>query len=911
MLHIDHISKTYRTGELVQTALDDVTLDLRDNEFVAVLGPSGSGKTTLLNVIGGLDRYDSGDLIINGTSTKQYKDRDWDTYRNHTIGFVFQSYNLIGHQSVLSNVELALTIGGISRKERRRRAIAALEEVGLGDQIKKRPNQLSGGQMQRVAIARALVGDPDILLADEPTGALDSVTSLQIMELLKEVARNRLVVMVTHNPELAENYATRIIRLKDGRIIGDSDPCHDGERSLAIPGAAAAKTGKASMSWGTSLALSFSNLRTKLGRTLLTAFAGSIGIIGIALILSLSTGADQYIKDIQRDTMTSYPISIQATTIDLSGLISAAEERRGGTEELTHERDQIYANNLWVEMRSSITNSLTENNLTDFKHYLDEPDSSIHEYLGENGVIYSYDVKFGVYTYDTENVFINTDGVKIGGRNRMGGSSAMRSSMSSFYGGGGSAHFSEMLPDKDTGLVNAAVKENYDLLYGRWPEKADELILILDTSNEISLNILYQLGFLPSAEYLDMLEKLDKGEEVKAEDHSWSYEAAAEREYYLLPACDQYEETKDGLFRYIGDDADALEKALDKAYKLKIVGVVRSSEESMSSLLTGPLGYTQLLTNEIIRHTEESAVVKAQKASPDTSVLNGLRFAPDNDAAKAEDARVYLQGLNTSEKAAMYLSLMRPLYADQPEMLAQLSQMSEAELAAGLDAALGTTITEETLVGIYDAYISTGTYDENMSDFGWVSPDAPSGIDLYCDSFEDKDGVAKAIEEYNNGVEEKDQITYTDYVGLLMNSVTTIINVISGVLIAFVAVSLVVSSIMIGIITYISVLERTKEIGVLRALGASKRNVSQVFNAETLIIGFTAGLMGIGISELILIPGNMVIRSLTGAADVKAFIRPEHALFLILLSTVLTLIGGIIPARAAARRDPVAALRTE
>ncbi len=908
MLRFEHISKTYRTGELVQTALNDVSLNLRDNEFVAILGPSGSGKTTLLNIIGGLDRYDTGDMIINGKSTKDYKDRDWDTYRNHTIGFVFQSYNLIGHQSVLVNVELALTIGGISKKERRRRAKAALEEVGLGDQIHKRPNQLSGGQMQRVAIARALVGDPDILLADEPTGALDSVTSVQIMELLKEVARDRLVVMVTHNPELAEAYATRIVRLKDGCITDDSDPYTESEHRPVVK--ASEKVNKASMSLVTSLALSFSNLRTKRGRTLLTAFAGSIGIIGIALILSLSTGANQYIEDIQHDTMTSYPITIQATTIDLSKLSSAGETRRNGKKEIDHERDAIYSNNLGVEMRSTFSASLTENNLTDFKRYLDDPASAIHEYLGENGVVYSYDVRFDVFTYDTEDKLINTDGVNISQSGRRRGSSSMSSSMSTMMGNDVNPHFSEMLPDPETGLVSQAVKDNYDLLYGRWPENENELILILDTNNEILLDVLYQLGFLPSQDYLDLMEKLNAGEEVRTDQVDFSYEKAAEKTYFLLPACDQYVE-ENGTYRFIGDDAAELERALDQAFQLKIVGVVRSSEGSVSSLLTGPIGYTKKLTDAVIEHTENSTVVRAQRAGPEISVLNGLRFAPDDDAAKAADAKTYLQKLNTSEKAAMFLGLLRSIYADKPDMLTMLMQQSESQLAAGLDRALETTVTEEMLVRIYDSMISAGSYEDNLSEFGVVSVDAPSKISLYCDSFEAKDGVVQAIEDYNAGREEEDQITYTDYVGLLMSSVTTIIDVISSVLIAFVAVSLIVSSIMIGVITYISVLERTKEIGVLRALGASKRNVSQVFNAETFIIGLIAGVMGIGISELLLIPGNMVIRNMAGNVGVRVFIRPEHALLLVVLSTILTMIGGVIPARVAAHRDPVSALRTE
>ena len=902
MLQIQNISKTYKTGDLVQRALDNVNLNLRDNEFVAVLGPSGSGKTTLLNIIGGLDRYDSGDLVINGISTKKYRDRDWDSYRNHTIGFVFQSYNLIPHQSVLANVELALTISGIGRAERRKRAKEALERVGLGNQLHKRPNQLSGGQMQRVAIARALVNEPDILLTDEPTGALDSETSVQVMELLKEVARDKLVVMVTHNPELAEKYATRIVRLRDGKITDDSDPYVVDEAALAPP--KHKNMGRSSMSVLTSLALSFNNLRTKMGRTLLTSFAGSIGIIGIALILSLSTGVNTYISDIQKETMTSYPVTIEAQTVDLSSLL-AGSTFSGSAKEAGHALDGVYANTLDVETASAFTSSLTENNLTAFKKYLDNPESEIYQYVGENGVTYGYDVKFNVFTRDPDGELVTTNGVTIGGANQamMSGMSSMAASttMSNMMFSG---NFSQLLPGRDGTLVSDAILDSYDLLYGSWPENYDEIVLIVDRNNEIRQTTLYELGLLPSSEYTAMMKSLMAGEEIETIASRWSYADACKQTYYLLPACDQYVENEDGTYRYAAGTAAGVESLLDKAIALKVVGVVRPQSDQAANYVMNPIGYTQALTDYLVAHTDASDVVTAQRENETVNILTGLEFAPADDATKAADAAEYFAGLTISEKAALCGEMMQSM--QQPSA----GEMSETQLAAAFDQFLQTADTA-TLVALYDANVSNGSYDENMQAFGVVSLDAPSSINIYTDSFEAKDGVSECIERYNESASEADQISYTDYVGLLMSSVTTIVNVISYVLIAFVAVSLIVSSIMIGIITYISVLERTKEIGILRAIGASRRNISQVFNAETFIIGLCSGVIGIGVTLLLLLPGNALIHHLTGTTSVNAILPTTGAIILIVLSVVLTLIGGLIPSKKAAKKDPVTALRTE
>lgn len=906
MLQIKNICKQYVTGDLVQEALDDVSLNLRDNEFVAILGPSGSGKTTLLNIIGGLDRYDSGDLIINGISTKKYKDRDWDSYRNHTIGFVFQSYNLIPHQTVLANVELALTISGISRSERRKRAITALEQVGLGEQLHKKPNQMSGGQMQRVAIARALVNNPDILLADEPTGALDSDTSIQVMDLLKEVAKDRLVVMVTHNPELAEQYANRIVRLRDGKIIDDTNPYILEEKSLDAP--KHANMGRAAMSFFTALSLSFNNLRTKKARTLLTAFAGSIGIIGIALILSLSNGVNQYITDIQRDTMASYPISIQAETIDLSSIMSAGREASQGGE-AGHDLDGVYANNTDMELISTMTTSITKNNLTDFKSYLDDPDSEIHQYLGENGIVYSYDTQFDVYTYDPEEELINTDGSTFSDEAEE--TPAMMQRMNEMMGTENS-YFDELLPGQGDALISTAVTEHYDLLYGSWPTAYNEIVLILDENNEIPSSVLYELGLLPASEYRQLQDQLEQGEEITLEEHSWTYEDICEKVYYLVPACDYYVENEEGLYAYVGDDEEALADLVENGVQLTITGIIRPSADSNAFLMNGYVGYTKALTDYLIDYTNASAVVRAQIDSPEVNVVSGFQFEPEDDAAKIADTKEYLTKLSISEKAALCQRMLRSMYADNPEQLEAMSSLGEAELAGMLDQYLASdTLDDESLLMIYDTYISPGSYDDNMTAFGWVSLDAPSSISIYADSFEDKDLIAGCIEDYNATASSENQIHYTDYVGLLLSSVTTIVDVISYVLIAFVSVSLIVSSIMIGIITYISVLERTKEIGILRAIGASKRNVAQVFNAETFIIGLCSGLLGVGITALLLIPINSIIHSLAGITTINASLPIVAAGFLVLLSMLLTMIAGLLPSGKAAKKDPVTALRTE
>lgn len=933
MLQLSGISKRYQTGELIQQALDNISLNLRRNEFVSILGPSGSGKTTLLNIIGGLDRYDSGDLIINGVSTREYKDRDWDAYRNHTIGFVFQSYNLIPHQSILANVELALTIGGVPKAERRARAQKALEEVGLGGQAHKRPNQLSGGQMQRVAIARALVNDPDILLADEPTGALDSETSVQVMELLKRVAEKRLVVMVTHNGELAQRYSTRIVRLRDGKIVDDSNPCPQ-EEAAAQP--ETRSLGRARMTFGTSLSLSFNNLRTKKGRTLLTAFAGSIGIIGIALILALSSGVNGYIDGIQRSTMSSYPITISTQAVDMSGVMGTRGGMRGGQDSSPIERGPgIYAGYGDLERSEAMAGNIKENDLTAFKRYLDDPGSEIRPYLGENGVVYSYDVRFGIYSRDSGGTLVASDAdVDEAGASSLtgesssmaGGPAANMERMSAMMGGssGGAENFSQMMPAPDGGPVSPILQESYEVAWGGWPEQYDQVVLVLDEDGSIPAGALYQLGFLTGNEYREITEQIRDGQ--TADQRFWGYETACGHTFYLLPACDLYRENGDGTFT-LADGAMEIEGLLEQAVELKIVGVIRPVEGAENADIDGPVAYTHLLTDYVMDHTSQSPVVLAQERTPEVNILNGLRFEAETDGEKAEDAVRYLSSLGVSDKAAMYgMILERQAGGSQsgethpqgtampPSQQAALEGrelQDEAALADALDLWLENEPDQEILLSAYRIYVEGASYEENMTAFGAASYDAPASISIYTDSFEDKEAVSACIQSYNEGRDEAEQVTYTDYVALLTGSVSSIIDVISYVLIAFVAVSLVVSSIMIGIITHISVMERTKEIGILRAMGASKSNIAQVFNAETILVGLLAGLLGVGVSMLLTIPVNSIIQTLLGTAGLTASLPWTAALLLVALSMAITVIAGLIPSRAAAKKDPVAALRAE
>lgn len=925
MLQLKNIVKTYVTGDMKQDALKGVSISFRENEFVSILGQSGSGKTTMLNIIGGLDRYTSGDLVINGVPTKEYKDADWDFYRNNSIGFVFQSYNLIPHQSVLANVEMALTLAGVSKKERKQRAVSVLKKVGLGDHIHKKPNQMSGGQMQRVAIARALVNNPDILLADEPTGALDSETSIQIMELLKEIAKDKLVIMVTHNPELAEKYSTRIVKLLDGKIVNDTNPYSEKEEQVQK-----IKHKKISMSFFTALSLSFNNLRTKKGRTLLTSFAGSIGIIGIALILALSTGMNAYIADVQKDTMASYPITISDETIDVSSVMGmrgeVIGEMRGENKTETENRTGVFADYKEIETSEKISSSIVENNLTEFKKYLDNPDSEIQQYLGENGIVYTYDVNFSVYSHDADGKLIDSDSEvgdtaspmagsngKVEIMNKLNGSAALGGGSSS-----GAANFSELMAGLDGKTASQVITDSYDVLYGTWPEEYNEIILVLNENNGISAGTLYQLGLITEEQYEAAVEKIEDDQD--ADEISFAYEDICGHTFYLVPACDHYIENENGTFTHIDDITLNEEDLLANAVELKITGIIRPKEDAQNASISTAVAYTSKLTDYVITHTDESAVIKAQEADSEINVLTGMKFeSPDNEA-KANDAKEYLSSLGISEKASFYKLMM--YYASshsetnnagtsQNGMAAGNVAMDETTMAAALDRWLAGEPDQEILLKVYDEYIAGSTYQDNLKAFGKVSFDAPASISIYTDSFESKDAIAACIEKYNETATEETRITYTDYVAMLTSSITTIINGISYVLVAFVAISLIVSCIMIGIITHISVMERTKEIGILRALGASKRNISQVFNAETFIIGCCAGLLGIGVSLLALIPINSIIEKLSGLAELEAQLPITSSIVLIAISILITIIGGLLPAKKAAKKDPVIALRTE
>lgn len=875
MLCAHGITKRYRSNGVEQTALDAVTLNLRDSEFVSVLGPSGSGKTTLLNILGGLDRYDEGDLLVDGVSTRAYSDRDWDTYRNHSVGFVFQSYNLIPHQSVLSNVELALTIAGVSARERRERATKALAEVGLEDQIHKLPSQLSGGQMQRVAIARALVNDPRILLADEPTGALDTHTSLQVMDLLKKISRNRLVVMVTHNPELAERYSTRIVNLRDGRIVGDTDPFEPAGSSQETPSAAGRK---ASMGFVTALSLSFSNLRTKKGRTLLTAFAGSIGIIGIALILALSNGVNTYIEDMQRDTMVSYPLVINAQEMDVSAFMGAATATAAPAE-TSGDSPGLLADFSELEHEEAIETNLRENNLSAFKAYLDDPASPISPYLGANGVVYGYDTSFLVYTRDADGAVLNTnsspseatDPLAAFSSMTQGGPAGLMRSLGQSSQQQSAYNFTEIMAGSDGEPVSPLIQEGYEVLHGRWPQDAHEAVLVVGPDGSLPVSTLYQLGLVTAQQYRDAVQLVEQGGSPAL---NLDYAHVVGHEFWVLPAALTYEKNANGTFSAV-EDAEGL---LGQAIPLVITGVVQPTD-NVSVSLGASVGYTGLLTKEIVEATDASPVVVAQEEQPTVNVLTGLPFEGVTDDEKASAAREAL-GLDAMGIAGAMASSL-----------------------GGLD--------DENLALVYDEYLAGASYNENMRAFGKVSYAAPSSISIYTDSFEDKDGATRCIDEYNEVAAPADRITYTDFVGLLTGSLTSMVNAVSAVLIAFVAVSLVVSCIMIGIITHISVLERTKEIGILRALGASKRNVSQVFNAETVIVGLLAGLLGVGLSALLTVPINAIAQVALETSGFSASLPVAASVALVGISVAITVLGGAIPARKAAKKDPVAALRSE
>ena len=999
MLKLQNIRKVYALGDEKIEALKDLSIRFRKNEFVSVLGPSGCGKTTLLNIIGGLDQYTSGDLVISGRSTKKYTDRDWDTYRNHSVGFVFQSYNLIPHQSVLANVELALTISGVSRAERRQRAAEALRRVGLGDQLSKKPNQMSGGQMQRVAIARALVNDPEILLADEPTGALDSTTSIQIMDLLREIAKDRLVVMVTHNPELAEQYSTRIVKLLDGKLVSDSNP-YAGEEPRAgeTPEAFAARKEKerldrekgkkrASMSFMTALSLSLKNLMTKKTRTFLTSFAGSIGIIGIALILSVSQGVNNFINAVQRDTLSSYPINIVAEEADFSGLMTTLMgEENAANGGVKHELDRVYANSVLYEMMNSINSiEVEKNNLKKFREFL-ETDEEIQKYI--SAIHYDFGADMTFYTTDTDGKIIRADLAALlegsGMTEAMGGS--MSSSQNPFMSGFSQIGVvEEMLPGDDGALVGDLLLEQYDLIYGRWPTAKEEIVLIVNENNEISDLSLYALGLKSSKEFNEAITAYFRGEEIEATGgESWSYEEICAHTYKLVLNDDRYVKVGNTYFDRTATD-EGIAFAYDAGLDIRVSGIIRKNPDAVAGMLSGSIGYTAALTEHLIAETANSQVVKDQLASPDIDVLTGLPFETEENTPTYEKkltlVEEYVAGLSVAEKAALYRRIattptdaevdrfidaqtagktraelleeykgMIDAYAGNvglsPEeayeyfltsddatfrsllrvpvaaMMAQeiekaLSMMQDGQLAGALMMAMADETTGNAYkIRIYEEFMpsafSPSSYSERLSEIGYVDGSSPAGIKIFAKSFEDKDAISRCITRYNESVtDQEDEISYTDYVALLMSSVTVIVNAISYVLIAFVAISLVVSSIMIGIITYISVLERTKEIGILRAIGASKRDISRVFNAETLIVGFTAGAIGIIFTLLFIIPINLIIHALTGLGNLSATLPPLAALILVAISMVLTLISGLVPAKMAARKDPVIALRSE
>ncbi len=1066
MLVLKNIKKSYLSGDNTVHALDDVSLTFRDNEFVSILGPSGSGKTTLLNIVGGLDQYTSGDLVINGKSTKKFKDNDWDTYRNHSIGFVFQSYNLIPHQSVLSNVELALTLSGVSRKERRQKAKQALEKVGLGDQLHKKPNQMSGGQMQRVAIARALVNDPDILLADEPTGALDSVTSVQIMELLKEVSKDRLVIMVTHNPDLADEYSNRIVRLKDGKIIDDTNPCEEKDEKDS-----GKKIKKPSMSLFTALSLSLNNLMTKKARTFLTSFAGSIGIIGIALILALSSGIKAYIDQVQEDTLTSYPIQIQAEQMDMSSMISTLMGAEENSKQ--HPKDKVYASSVMYDLANSMNNStVIKNDLKGLKNYFTSGKSNINEHV--RAIQYFYDVPLNIYAKTTDGAYQKSDIMEV--FSSMMGTDSSQMSSTSIMGQMSQSFMSyntwaEFISGLNGENVSDIITDQYDLIAGSWPTDKSHIILVLDKNNEVSDITLHSLGLVTTDKLIKDTVAAQKGEEVEQIETSFSYDEIIGTKFKLICSTDYYKfNEEDKIWEDISDNKDSMDVINSKGLDLEIKGIIRPKEDANVSMGGASLYYTHDLAEYIIDYTNNSQIVKAQKdeINKNNDIFTNLPFTIENEVTpslsqQAKEMKDYFKSLTDSKKAEMYLTLlsvpdtetinetldqMMAQYPDRASLekmimdeyvknagldeesiksfidgytdqelndmvrssikemlIAQHKDNAQKQLNAIIltptkeelvpykqqilskltdrnakvmyivseyskttdmpkeqimayymaldDASINATVdklatntatdlykqyasaasinsiqklakafdnyyitlTDEKLVQGYDDCMppktSASTLKENFNKLGVLDADSPSSINIYVSTFNDKDVVSDIITDYNNSVDEESKITYTDYAAIIMSSVTTIIDAITYVLIAFVSISLVVSSIMIGIITYISVLERTKEIGVLRSIGASKKDISRVFNAETFIIGFISGAIGIIFTIILCYPANAIIRALSGIPTLTAYLPFIGGVVLMFVSIFFTIIAGLFPAKIAANKDPVEALRTE
>lgn len=895
MLELNDIKKDYVSGSTTVSALKGINLRFRDCEFVSILGQSGCGKTTMLNIIGGLDKYTSGDLKINGVSTKNYKDRDWDFYRNNSIGFVFQSYNLIPHQTVLSNVELALTLSGVSKTERKRRAIEALEKVGLGEQIHKKPNQMSGGQMQRVAIARALVNNPDILLADEPTGALDTETSIQIMELLKEISKDRLIIMVTHNPELAKDCSTRIVRLLDGVITDDSDPysLEDMEADIKAKEAVKVKASekknkksgkkqKTSMSFFTALSLSFNNLMTKKTRTILTAFAGSIGIIGIAMILSISNGIQLYIDRVQRDTLSSYPITLQAESIDISSMVTSMT---GNSDSEEHEdKSKIYSNDIMGDMINTMVKEVKSNNLSEFKKYIENGGSDIKSYVSD--IQYSYDVPLNIYMKDTSNGVEQLNPSTMFDSIYGEGATSTSSAMSSGMGMGmfsNSSVWNQLLGNQQV------LDEQYDVLAGHWPENYNEVVLVTDKNNEVDDYTLYSLGLKDPEEVRTLFKKMMVGESYETEkDISYTFDEILDTEFKLVMPTDMYKYNDvTGTWDDYSKDDKYMTNVVNNGTDIKVCGIIRPNDDAVSTSISSGIGYTAKLTEYIIEEVKNSEIAKAQLADTSVDVFTGVPFDNDrNTEITMDDVNAYMATLSPEESA---------------QMQAMTSGMSDDQILQLFSASLKARTTDATL-------------DSNKSKLGITDLDTPSQIDIYATDFDSKEKVQNIIKDYNklqqDDGKEENVINYTDYVGIMMSSVSTIINAISYVLIAFVAISLIVSSIMIGIITYISVLERTKEIGVLRSIGASKKDVSRIFNAETLIEGFVSGALGIVVTLLLCIPANALIKHLTDISNV-AQLPVAGGVILIIISMFLTFIAGLIPAKLAAKKDPVVALRSE